>query len=50
MMITTAKVGEITRVYKPLVIDTVWLECLDANTTVKVGDFKGVIISEVSKH
>ena len=49
MMITTAKVGETTRVYKPLVIDSVWVECLDANSTVKLGEFKGVIISEVSK-
>ena len=50
MMITTAKVGNILRVYKPLVINTVWLQCHDDNSTVKVGDFKGVIISEVSKH
>ena len=49
MMITTAKVGDTTRVYKPLVIDSVWLECHTDKSAVKLGDFKGVIISEVTK-
>ena len=50
MMITTVKVGDTTRVYKPLVIDSVWLECHDDKSAITFGDFKGVIISEVSKH
>lgn len=50
MIITTAKVKGTTRIYKPLVIDNVWLECHDDKSTVKIGDFKGVIVSEVSKH
>lgn len=49
MIITTAKVGDTTRVYKPLVIDKVWLQCHDDKTDVNLGDFKGVIISEISK-
>jgi len=50
MMITTAKVGNTTRVYKPLIIDNIWLKCHGNTSEVKLGDFKGVIISEVSKH
>ena len=48
MMMTTAKVNGATRVYKPLVIDSVWMKCNDGLTEVKEGDFKGVIISEVT--
>ena len=50
MMISTAKVGDVTRVYKPLLVDDLWVQCYEDQSTVKVGDFKGVIISEVSKH
>ena len=50
MMISTAKVGDSTRVYKPLLVDYLWLQCYENPDSVKVGDFKGVIISEVSAH
>ena len=50
MIITTAKIEGTTHVFKPLVIDNTWLECHDDKSTVEIGDFKGVIVSEVSKH
>ena len=50
MMVTTAKVGNTTRVYKPLLVDYLWLKCYEDPSSVKVGEFKGVIISEVSSH
>jgi len=50
MIISTAKVGDTTRVYKPLLVDYLWLKCYEDQDSVKVGDFKGVIISEVSAH
>jgi len=48
MLISTAKVGDSTRVYKPVVVDNVWLNCHDDKSEVKLGDFKGVLISEIS--
>ena len=50
LIISTAKVGEATRVYKPILVDHLWLKCYENQDSVKVGDFKGVIISEVSAY
>lgn len=50
MIMSSVKVGNTTRVYKPVVIDSVWLNCHDDKSEVKLGDFKGVLISEVSHH
>lgn len=50
MMLSSAKVKDATRVYKPIVVDDVWLSCHDNKYTVKLGDFKGVLISEVSQY
>ena len=50
LLLTRVKVGDTTRVYKPLVIDEAWLSCHDDKTDVKLGDFKGVLISEISAH
>jgi len=48
MLMSSAKVGNTTRVYKPVVIDSEWLNCHDDKSEVKLGDFKGVLISEIS--
>lgn len=50
MIMTTVKVGDTTRVYKPLIVDNTWLACHDDKSAVKLGDFKGVLISEITKH
>jgi hypothetical protein len=50
MIMSSVKVANTTRVYKPVVIDSEWLNCHDDKSAVKLGDFKGVLISEISTH
>ncbi len=50
MIATKIEVGNTTRVYKPFLIDETWLACHDDKSEVKLGEFKGVVISEVSTH
>jgi len=50
MMSTRVKVGDKTRIYKPMVVDATWLACHDDKSEVALGDFKGVIIAEISNH
>jgi hypothetical protein len=68
MLPITAKVGKVTRVYKPLVVGAVCLKCHGENVSpaiaktiqasyptdkaigMKLGDFRGVIVAEVTKH
>jgi len=68
LMMKEVKVGEVTRVYKPLLVGQACLKCHgeallptlssalqsaypeDNASNMKLGDFRGVIVSEVSSH